>query len=109
MLEATYELLRTTPPFRGWKLPPADEVEFHLMRFNDRGADYERKPNGTHCIRVNEKWCGNLTLLLRYMAHEMVHLHHGTICPSDSAHHGTWFKKLAATVCRHHHLDPKSF
>jgi len=25
-LTAAYEFLRTTPPFKGWKLPHADEV-----------------------------------------------------------------------------------
>lgn len=30
MLEGAYEYLRTTPPFRRWKLPPGADIEFHV-------------------------------------------------------------------------------
>lgn len=109
MMEAAYELLRTTPPFRSWRLPPGADVEFHVIRSNDRSGDYFRKAGGTHCIRVNDKWVGNLLSLLRVMAHEMCHLRHEATCPGDQAVHGRRFSALASAVCRSHHLDPKSF
>ena len=107
-LEAAYELIKTTPPFKGWKLPPADEVEFAISRNGNHAADAQWM--GTHWrIRVNGKWTGNLSTLLRYMMHEMVHVAHGIQCPSDSAHHGQEFKRLGRLVCRFHYIDPKTF
>ena len=32
IIEGSYEFLRTTPPFRGWNLPHADEVTFVVSR-----------------------------------------------------------------------------
>lgn len=109
MIEATYELLRTAPPFRRWHLPPGDDVEFRVFTCNSHAADYYRKADGTHVLRVNANWTGTLHGLLRHVAHEMVHLAHGIACPSDQAHHGAWFRHKAAQVCRHLLLDPKSF
>lgn len=109
MMEASYELLRTTPPFRGWKLPAADEVEFKVISSESRSADYFRKADGTHCIRANQKWIGSLNGLVATMAHEMCHMHHNIECPSNQAWHGKWFQSAARQVCRYHHFDPKSF
>lgn len=108
MVEATYELLRATRPFRGWKLPEADDVVFHIINSDSFSGDYLPTKNG-HRIRVNAKWCGTLEKLTRIMAHEMVHLHLAIACPTDVAHHGHRFNKAAAIVCRHHNFDPKGF
>lgn len=109
MMEASYELLRTTPPFRGWKLPPGEEVAFKVIHCNDRCGDYERLSDGTHCIRANAKWIGSIWGLLRLLAHEMIHLRQQIACPNDQSHHGTAFLTAAKTVCRYHLLDPKAF
>jgi hypothetical protein len=109
MLDAAYSLLRTTPPFVGWPLPPAEEVEFCVINAKDRGGDYSRKADGTHVIRVNNRWCGNLLRLLEIMAHEMVHMHADTECPTDQSMHGKRFYSFAAKVCRHHVWDLKRF
>jgi hypothetical protein len=109
LIEASYELLRTTPPFRGWKLPPGDDVEFCVMRNNICSADYLRLPNGTHRIRVNSRWNGSVERVVRAVAHEMVHMHLDIACPSDTAAHGKRFWRAARRVCRHHHFDPTGF
>src|SRR5690349_18038866 len=41
IIEGAYEFLRMTPPFRGWRLPPADEVEFVVSR-HKRYLGYHR-------------------------------------------------------------------
>ena len=102
MLEQSYILLCTTLPFRRWRMPSADEVSFVVMSVNDRSADYYRLKNGTHRIRINNKWCDTLDKLNRDMAHEMVHLHLKINCPSNKGVHGKLFNSRAAQVCRHH-------
>lgn len=109
IVEAAYELIRACPPFKGWNLPPADDVEFHIINANVPLADYVQKPDGVHCIRVNEQWIGSLNVLLRILMHEICHLHHGVCCPGDEAHHGEEFQKRARSVCRIHCLDVKEF
>lgn len=109
MCEAMYEFIRTTPPYKGWKLPAAEDVEFHIIHSRKVGADYYCKSDGTHQIRVNARWCGNVVSLYKLLLHEMVHLHHGYACPNDNAHHGRKFLALARQVCKAHVLDPKVF
>lgn len=110
IVEGMYNLLLLTPPFRGWRLPPSDDVVFGIMRHPDRGGDYCWDPvKKQHKIQVNDSWCGNLVSLVRIVAHEMVHLHLQIAYPRDRAHHGRRFLRCAAQVCRHHHLDPKAF
>ena len=108
MLEASYELLRTTRPFRAWRLPAGDDVEFHVYGGKDRSADYTKTATG-HRIRVNANWCGTLEKLIRAMAHEMCHMHLAIDCPGDQAHHGKRFQACAARVCAHHVFDLKAF
>src|SRR3990167_10802079 len=71
-LSAAYEFLRTTSPFRGWKLPHADEVEFHVTRHRDREADHEVRRR-EHTIRVSSRTIKTTDALMQAMAHEMIH------------------------------------
>ncbi len=107
MLHAGYEYLRTCPPFRGWKLPHADHVEFHVTRFKDRTGDCDCWSNGTHIVRVSSCLVGWTDSLLRALAHEMVHIHLDR--KGVRGHHGRDFTRCAAQVCRHHGFDPKLF
>jgi hypothetical protein len=107
-LEAAYELLRTTPPFRGWKLPHADDVAFSVIRAKDRFADYEYL-DGTHHIRVSQAKQRQLGTLLATMAHEMCHLRMEMTVPKNSAEHGAAFHRLADQVCRWHGWDRGAF
>lgn len=109
LLEAVYELLRVTPPFKRWKLPHADNVEFRVQTLNNACAVYhypdKLSDEPTHTITV----CASrnrLSLLTEDMAHEMVHLyqrlHLDRVLKRRTGHHGPHFKRLAAQVCRAH-------
>lgn len=109
MVELTYELLRATPPFKGWKLPHADEIEFHIAPMKGRDqADYHW--NGRrHVIRVNPRKHHTLAALITTMAHEMIHMHEKLTCERWDVHHGRIFRKHATQVCRLHVLDRGQF
>lgn len=105
-LAAAYDYLRTTPPFKGWRLPPADEVGFHVVVDPSYSADFSMQ-DGLPLIRVSVANNGLTTTLLATMAHEMIHLRqHMT---GDREHHGPRFKRAAARICRVHGFDPKVF
>lgn len=106
MLEAAYESLRATRPFKRWGLPPADEVEFRIIDRPDRWGRCGTTKNGTPYIEI----CASHTTVAAMnatLAHEVIHLHlHRT---DKRTHHGPRFKALAAEVCKHHGFDPKNF
>lgn len=109
MLESAYELLRTTPPFRNWRLPEPDDVSFRVIATEaDRGAF--RIVRGIPTIYISRGTIGRLSSLLKTMAHEMVHLHEETAhsAREDVVHSKTWVT-LAARVCHHHEFDEKLF
>lgn len=106
MVEATYELLKLTKPFRGWKLPAADEVVFSVMWTERFSADYAFE-NGRHHIRVSGKKHRTLGSLIPTVAHEMCHMRDELKCVRS--HHGASFKRMADQVCRYHHFDRGQF
>jgi hypothetical protein len=104
-LIATYELLRTTQPFMGWKLPEASEIDFAVLRgrntYGDCDGETIRASNGRH---------GQLPTLLATVAHEMIHLHQmRKALETPNTEHNADFRKRAARVCRLHGFDPKVF
>lgn len=106
--EASYELLRTTPPFKGWKLPHADEVEFIVCNFVDCRAQHQLTDH--HKIWVSNRNLGSLDELNRAMAHEMIHVHEERTrqCRHDVAH-SKKFHRWAKRVCVLHCWDLKMF
>jgi len=106
MLAASYDFLRATEPFRGWKLPEAEEVGFHVIRAKGHCADYSFE-NGVHLIRISAALHGHTISVLASMSHEMIHLRQQML--SDRGHHNARFRRMAARVCRAHGFDPKSF
>lgn len=108
MLECAYELLRATRPFSGWRLPPADEVEFHIQRTRRQFADCE-VVNGIPIIRVSATKHAQLGTLLATMAHEMIHLYEFNTLPTKEVRHGASFNKHADRVCKIHGFDRGSF
>lgn len=105
MLAAGYDFLRETQPFKGWKLPPAEDVGFAVIRaahFADFGFE-----NGVPVIRVSETKNGHSVTLLATLAHEMVHLRQFRL--GDSGNHNALFARLARAVCRAHGFDIRSF
>lgn len=107
ILVAAYEYLRSTPPFRRWKLPDADDVEFHVLRTREMFADCETTVAGQHIIRVSTGKVGRTGTLIESMAHEMVHVYLDR--RGVKAHHGAAFRRCAARICRVHGFDPKTF
>ena len=106
MLEAAYELLRATPPFNRWKLPHADDVEFHVTTSPHHDAIC-CEPGGIHVSGALHSY---LPGVLQTMAHEMIHLYHmrQNTFRQDAAH-GEAFRKAVRQVCRYHGFDPKRF
>lgn len=108
MLENAYELLRTTPPFRRWKLPHADEVVFRVTNSHDVRGTFQKSPHLT--IEISAFCTINLKSLIEVMAHEMVHLHedtnHGARADVD---HSAAFKRFSKQVCKAHNFDERLF
>jgi hypothetical protein len=109
-LAATYDYLRLlTPQFR--RLPPADDVEFHVIAKVDRYGDYSQwLPNGAHIIRISTAKHAHLMTLMQTVAHEMVHLAqslHKTTTPNVM--HNDDFYRRARAVCRAFGWDEKAF
>jgi hypothetical protein len=106
MLAAGYDFLRTTDPFRRWKLPKSDEMGFCVVCRADLSADFGVE-RGIPFIRVSEVHNGHAATVLSTLAHEMIHLHQHLT--GDREIHGPRFQRMAARVCRVHGFDPKTF
>lgn len=110
MLEAAYELLRTTPPFSRWKLPEPDEVEFRVTRRLDYNAQIQLRKDKPPIIEISSRAMSTLPPLIRAMAHEMTHLHEH-LCGDmrSDCKHGAGYRRRARQVCSHHCFDPMQF
>lgn len=112
MMEAAYEYLRTTPPFSAWGLPHSDDVIFQLSgrrrEFGRYQWDGER-----HTITASIHGIAYTSTLMRFMAHEMIHLYlemKGLESRKASEEvHNTHFRKFAGQACKYHGFDPKAF
>jgi predicted SprT family Zn-dependent metalloprotease len=109
MLEATYDLLKTTPPFRSWKLPDADDITFEVSRAHDVSGQYLLR-DGKNVIQISSHCVGRLATLLMVMAHEMIHLREEVFYRSRAdIKHGARFKRLAKQVCTIHGFEEAIF
>lgn len=107
ILAAAYDFLRTTEPFKNWKLPEAEEVGFGVVRDPSIFADIEIGAGGVPVIRVSEARNGHAVTLLATLSHEMIHLRQFQL--GDSGNHNFLFQKLARRVCAAHGFDIKAF
>lgn len=110
MVEAAYELLRTTLPFRRWKLPHPDQLTFRVTMHRDRHAHFRAwvaKGETVREIVVSQHCATDLHKLLQDIAHEVIHLRQHMMGWSDN--HGATYKRMAALVCRRHQFDPAEF
>jgi SprT-like family. len=104
-LIAAYELLRTCPPFLGWRLPDPGEIEFVTIKDRHLYGDCDGE-----ILRVSVNKHGHLNTLLATVAHEMVHLHQMRAkLETPNTEHNKDFRRRAARVCRIHGFDPKVF
>lgn len=107
ILEATYDWLRALPPFRRWKLPPGEEVEFHVIDTDKQMGDALTR--GSYCrIRASSSKIGHLDTLVKLVAHEMCHLR-ADRQGEEEEEHGPLWRRAADQVCRLHGFDPKEF
>lgn len=112
MLVRAYEFLRTTEPFRLWRMPHADEVSFSVDRNREwLGCFYVRAGafNTVPHINISDKCVGHTDTLMRAMAHEMIHLVQWYKQTANRAAHNADFRVRADRVCRAHGWDPKLF
>jgi hypothetical protein len=112
MLAAGYEYLRASPPFRAWKLPPSVVVRFKVSRIASEFGRYQWDGE-RHIISMSAKSIGQTETLLRYLAHEMIHLHLEATGQESKRGgmnvHNAAFQRYAARVCKLHGFDPKAF
>lgn len=109
VLRTAYDFLRVTMPFKGWKLPPGEEVEFIVSL--DRHTigthtTYQWRPQ-EHVIGVSQHGVGHTSTLIKIMAHEMVHA--AQVQAGGPNTHNFDFGQRAKLVCRHHGFDLKEF
>lgn len=109
MLAAAYDFLRSTPPFRRWRLPPADEVQFHVTREPFKFGTHEFDGQ-EHIIGISERRVGHTYTLFITMAHEMIHAYQAiSKTETKGAEHNAAFRRIARCVCRYHGFDPREF
>lgn len=112
IIEGAYEFLRRTPPFKAWRLPHADDVEFVVSRHQAHLGYHRgiRRKLHSHEIGISEACVGHTATLLRTMAHEMIHQHQQrTRTETPNTEHNAEFKRLARIVCRRHGWDEREF
>lgn len=109
ILEATYRFLVTTPPFRGWKLLPSDEISWRVTRHRDRWGEYGNESGENHWISISEIKVGHNATLVWTIAHEMIHLRQALRkTETRNAEHNAEFVRLWQQVAKHHGWDPKT-
>lgn len=108
VVEAIYELLRLTAPFKSWRLPHADDISFHVTGHTDRHADSTCTVKKGHTIRVSSAICHTLRSTIEAVAHEMCHLRQWSL-GARRENHGPVFNKLASQVCKAHGFERGTF
>ncbi|HJR55150.1 MAG TPA: SprT-like domain-containing protein [Rhizomicrobium sp.] len=122
LLEASYEYLRLSPPFRGWNLPEGDQISFRVMGARDRYGHFRGRHTKARAkarasargvdsfseIAISAGKVRSTDMLMATMAHEMIHLYQDET-GSARGHHNPQFLSLAARVCAFHGFDLESF
>lgn len=108
-LGAVYAMLRTFPPFSRWRLPPAEDVRFHVAKTDKWHAAWWINEN-THHIEVSAKKHGQLSSLVCSMAHEMIHVRQRiTKSETKGAEHNAEFRRLGKLVSARFGFDAGQF
>lgn len=94
-LEKMYECLRAQLPFRRWKLPHADCVEFRATAIPDAGAHRGGDP---HVITVSSKHNETFFEAMMTLAHELCH--QAEDIAGKPVGHGAGFKRRAKAVSK---------
>lgn len=107
LIAAGYDFLRQSTPFKGWRLPEADEIGFGIVEDPTVFADFCLM-NGEPLIRVSGM-NGHTNTLLATIAHEMIHLYQHLNKLDKGDDHNADFWKRAKRVCNVHGWDYKTF
>ncbi len=108
ILCGAYDFMRLTPPFRRWKLPCGEEVEFRVGAPTDLRGWHIRSPmlDGHHVVGVSKACIGRVDSLMAVMAHEMIHVRQSERrTETRNTIHNAEFRYLARLVCKHHGFD----
>lgn len=108
-LEAMYDYLRVTKPFCDWNLPEGEEVKFIVAKSKKIFGQYQLIDK-KHTIKISQNAIGHTNSLAMTMAHEMIHLHleESGMEMREDGHNGA-FRICAATVCKVHGFDLRTF
>lgn len=111
VIPAAYEFLRATRPFKAWRLPHADEIEFHATLSKSDFGEYTHLCRTEHrYILISSVHVRHTDTLIRVLAHEMIHLHQalrGT--ETAGSQHNAQFHRIAKRICDLHGFDVKAF
>lgn len=107
-MEASYELLRSTLPFRRWRLPHPDKLCFRVLVTRERFGHFIAYTGSEYVgeIAVSTK-VKTLHMLNEVIAHEMVHLRQEMLQYRDN--HGKSFQRMAKLVCDRHGWNLATF
>jgi hypothetical protein len=98
---SVYAMLREWPPFSGWRLPPAEDVAFHVAKTNRWHAAWWIDPKGVHHVEVSEKKHSHLNSLIASVAHEMIHIRQRiSRTETPNTEHNAAFLQCGKRVCR---------
>ncbi|WP_439398754.1 hypothetical protein ACRQ5Q_15265 [Bradyrhizobium sp. PMVTL-01] len=107
-----YDYLRSFPPFASIsKMPPAAEVEFHVVKDRSRIGWWSWQ-EGVHRISISANGVSQTATLAFYLGHEMCHVAvdvQGLNTGGGENVHNAAFRKLAARFCKVHGFDLKAF
>lgn len=113
---AAYDYLRSTPPFKRWKLPPGEQVSFIVTKQQkpvgqeQTVACVDHDKHGDFRIQVS-LWNDATDLLMMTLAHEMCHMRQAQLKGFTASPYGHKkdFQKLADQVCKYHRFNRNYF
>jgi hypothetical protein len=105
-IRATYEWLSHFPPFCRWHLPPAKKITFYVTDFVSEVAEYDHIKK---TLRVSTANVGTYDMLIRVMAHELIHVREHVSGKWTVKHDSAFFRQSRAMICKHFAFDPLTF
>lgn len=112
MAEAAYNFLKTTPPFKRWRLPSSNKIEWIITRnktYMGRCTSYSDK-HDKFTIEISLVKCTNTESLIETIAHEMVHMRQRISKGfRKELGHGGDFSRMADQVCQKHGFNRDYF
>jgi hypothetical protein len=106
IVEAAYTFLVETPPFNKWNMPSEDEIKIVLFRsptmhgYCTTGRDIKKPIIG---ISAHVQ---SMSLLLRTLTHEMIHLHMARSGMDTKGEHNAAFYLLVKKAAREQGFEP---